>query len=246
MRQRTGLAAIVVALLVVTSAGVAGAGARTGDRRAPGGGYEPTIRPADFGGPIDNPYLPLVPGARSVYTVTTPEGPEQIVVEVTNDTRKILGISTVVVHDVATKDGQVIEDTFDWYAQDAAGTVWYFGEDTTSYKNGAASTAGSWEAGVNGAQPGIVMKAHPRVGAAYRQEYLRGTAEDRARVLSVDASASVPFGTYERSLVKTKDITDLEPDLVEHKYYARGIGAVLEVDVRGGSERVELVEHTTP
>jgi len=244
MQHRTGLGAIVVALLVATSAGVAGAA--TGDHHAPRGGYQPTIRSADFGGPIDNPYFPLVPGARWVYDVITPEGPEQIVVEVTHDTKEIRGISTVVVHDTATKDGQLIEDTFDWYAQDDGGNVWYFGEDTTSYKNGAASTSGSWEAGVDGAQPGIVMKAHPRVAAAYRQEFLRGTAEDRARVLSVDASASVPFATYERSLVKTKDITDLEPDVVEHKYYARGIGAVLEVDVKGGSERVELVEHTTP
>ena len=244
MRQRTGLGAIAVALLVVTGAGIAGAGTR--HHRAPGGGYQPKIRPADFGGPIDNPYFPLVPGARSVYDVTTPEGPERIVVEVTYDTKKIRGISTVVVHDTATKDGQLIEDTFDWYAQDVAGNVWYFGEDTKAYQNGAANASGSWEAGVDGAQPGIVMKAHPRKGTAYRQEFLQGQAEDRARVLSVDASASVPFATYERSLVKTKDITDLEPDVVEHKYYARGIGAVLEVDVKGGSERVELVEHTTP
>jgi hypothetical protein len=244
MRQRTGLGAIAVALLVVTGAGAAGAGTR--HHRAPGGGYQPKIRPADFGGPVDNPYFPLVPGARWVYDVKTPEGPERIVVEVTHDTKEIVGISAVVVHDTATKDGQLVEDTLDYYGQDVAGNVWYFGEDTKAYKHGAISTNGSWEAGVDGGQPGIIMKAHPRVGAAYRQEFLKGQAEDRARVLSVDASASVPFDSFEHAVVKTKDITDLEPSLVEQKYYAPGVGVVLEVDVKGGSERVELVEHSTP
>ena len=253
MTKRSVLGAITVALLVTgttigTTVGTTvGAGAGT---RTPGGvsrDYEPKIRPADFGGPIDNPYFPLVPGARWVYDVSTPTGPERIVVEVTHDTKEVLGIDAVVVRDTVSKDGALVEDTFDWYAQDTAGNVWYLGEDTKEYENGVAvNTKGSWEAGVDGAQPGIVMKAHPRVGATYRQEFYKGEAEDRARVLSVSESASVSFGTFERDIVKTKDITPLQPGLVEHKYYARDIGVVLEIDVKGGSERVELVEHTTP
>jgi hypothetical protein len=197
--------------------------------------------PARFVATVDNPFLPLVPGTRFTYQSRTPDGLERTVVEVTRDTRTITGAPCVVVRDTVTRGGQPVEDTVDWFAQDGDGNVWYFGEDTKEYENGrVARTEGSWEAGVDGAQPGIVMEAHPKVGDTYRQEYYRGHAEDRADVLSLTATATVPFGA-QQDLVQTKDYTPLEPDVVEHKYYARGVGLVLEVDVRGGTGRVELV-----
>jgi hypothetical protein len=180
-----------------------------------------------------------------VYEGGKGEGNERTVVEVTRDTKTILGITAVVAHDTVTKDGNVKEDTFDWYAQDRQGNVWYLGEDTKEYENGAVvSTKGSWEAGVSGAQPGISMKARPKAGATYRQEYFKGQAEDFAQVLNTRESVTVRAGTY-RDVLKTKDFTPLEPKLLEHKYYAPGVGVVQEVTVKGGSGRVELVEYTT-
>ncbi len=208
--------------------------------------YTPHIDPADFVAKVDNPYFPLPPGARWTYRGKTPDGIERDVVEVTSQTKVIRGVRCVVVHDTVSIGGQVTEDTFDWYAQDRTGNVWYFGEDTKEFENGKVkSTTGSWEAGVKGAQPGIIMKARPKVGHPYRQEYAKGEAEDMAKVLSTRKSVTVPAGTY-RGTIETKDFTPLEPSLVEHKYYARGVGVVLEVTVKGGSERVELIEYTTP
>lgn len=199
------------------------------------------VDPARFTRVVDNPFLPLAPGTRMTYEGRTDEGLERIVVEVTPATRTVMGVTCLVVRDTVTVGGEVVEDTFDWYAQDLDGNVWYFGEATTAYEKGKpAGTEGSWEAGVDGARPGIVMKAHPEVGESYRQEYYRGHAEDRADVLSLTATATVPFGSF-RDAVMTRDYTPLEPDKVEHKYYARGVGFVLEEEVEGGDTRVELV-----
>jgi hypothetical protein len=157
------------------------------------------------------------------------------------DTKAILGVTSVVVHDTVSNDGTVTEDTFDWYARDREGNVWYFGGDTKEFENGVVlSGEGSWEAGVDGAKAGIIMKARPRAGVAYRQEYYRGHAEDFARVLGKSESVTAPAGTY-HDVVKTKEFTPLEPKLLEHKYYARGVGVVREVTVKGGSDSVELV-----
>jgi hypothetical protein len=206
--------------------------------------YEPRIRPADFGGPVDNPYFPLVPGSRWIYDGTQGNGTERTVVEVTRDTKAILGVTTVVVHDTVSTAGAVKEDTFDWYAQDRKGNVWYFGEDTKEYESGVViNTEGSWEAGVDGAKAGIIMKARPRSGAAYRQEHYRGHAEDFAQVLSKVESVTVPAGSY-HDVLKTKEFTPLEPNLVEHKYYGRGVGVLREVTVKGGSDRMQLMEYT--
>ncbi|MGH8867399.1 MAG: hypothetical protein ACRDYU_05305 [Actinomycetes bacterium] len=200
--------------------------------------------PADFTTEIDNRYLPWTPGARYVYRGTSEDGTERVVVEVTDRTRTVMGVEAVVVRDTVTVDGELVEDTEDWYAQDAEGNVWYLGEDTTEFENGkAVSHAGAWEAGVDGAEPGIVMPAHPRVGQTYRQEYLEGEAEDAAEMLSLDEKVSGPTGAYDR-VVMTKDYTPLEPDVLEHKLYAPGVGLVLEVGVSGGSSRVELVKAT--
>jgi hypothetical protein len=141
---------------------------------------------------------------------------------------------------VARESGQVVEDTFDYYAQDRAGNVWYFGENTAIIENGfPVSVEGTWIAGVDGAKPGIIMLAHPRVGQFYRQEFALGTAEDVAQVLSLNASVTVPFGSFTNAL-ETRDTSPLEPDVVENKFYVKGVGDVLEVD-RSTGERSELV-----
>jgi hypothetical protein len=213
---------------------------------ASGASYDPNIRPKDFVSTVDNPNFPLTPGERYVYEGHTDAGDERIVVEVADKKKTILGVPTVVVHDRAFIDGLLEEDTTDWYAQDKDGNVWYFGEATQTYdKSGKPKTTkGSWIGGVAGAKPGIQMLADPKPGKTYRQEYRRGLAEDYGKVLSVNAPATVPVGTFPET-VKTKDFTPLEPKLIEHKYYAPGIGLVLEDTVRGGFGRVELVEHTS-
>ena len=203
----------------------------------------PTPEPEDFVEGIDNPYLPLKPGSRWVYRSDVLAG-ETTKVTVTEDTREVQGVTTTVVHDVVMDaDGKVVEDTFDWFAQDAAGNVWYFGEDTTEYDDrGRPDHSGSWEAGVNGAQAGLVMPAQPRVGDGYEQESSPGVAEDRAEVLSVDESVNVEFGSF-TDVLQTEDTTPLEPGVVERKYYAPGVGLVLEETVLGGAERAELVAY---
>jgi hypothetical protein len=145
------------------------------------------------------------------------------------------------VRDVATEDGEPVESTEDYYAQDRRGNVWYLGEDTAEYENGkVVSREGSWEAGVDGAEPGVIMPAHPRAGLRYRQEYYKGHAEDRARIVSRREQAGVPYGHFRRVLM-TRESNPLEPDVLEFKFYARGIGPVLAVSVSGESDREELV-----
>jgi len=201
--------------------------------------YNPTIDPANFVGAVSNPYFPLVPGTTFHYASQQ----EEIAVTVTHDTKVILGVTCTVLHDIATEDGETIEDTFDWYAQDRDGNVWYFGEDTKAFENGQVSTEGSWEAGVNGAKPGIAIEGHPQVADAYRQEYAAGVAEDRGEVLSLTESATVAFGSFTNCL-KTKDFSDLEPAKVENKVFCPNVGQVLAVAVQGGSDREELVSIT--
>jgi hypothetical protein len=209
-----------------------------------GGDYSPTIDPADFGGPVDNPFMPLPPGATWVYEGRADGELERTEVVVTGETRRVMGIDAVVVRDTVSVDGEVLEDTYDWFAQDAQGNVWYLGEDTKEYEGGeVTSTEGSWEAGVDGALPGIVMPAAPAVGQAYRQEWYPGEAEDLAQVLRLDGSATVA-GTRHDGLLVTEEWNPLEPDVVEEKSYAGGIGLVLEVKTAGGEERVELIEFT--
>lgn len=197
----------------------------------------------EFVSEIDNPYLPLEPGTQWVYESISTEGDERIVVTVTDRTREIDGVTATVVRDTVTQAGEVIEDTRDWYAQDADGNVWYLGEYSESYEDGKTSTEGSWEAGKDGAKAGIVMLAHPKPGDAYQQEYYKGHAEDVGEVLGVDATASVPIGYFD-TMVKTADYTPLEPDVLEQKYYAAGIGFVYEEMIRGGDDRVGLVKMT--
>jgi hypothetical protein len=204
------------------------------------GVYNPKIDPANFASLVDNPLYPLKPGTVLAYTVNKEGATEKVVITVTRETRKILGVTTTVVHDVVTEGGQVTEDTYDWYAQDREGNVWYFGEATTKTEGGKSSTEGSWEAGVNGAKPGVIMEAHPKVGDIYRQEYAVAVAEDRAEILSLNESVTVRKGSFSGCL-KTKDYSLLKPDLVENKVYCPGVGQVLTVHVKGPMEREELV-----
>lgn len=210
-------------------------------------GAEPVdLDPADFTTEIDNPYFPVTPGTRLTYRESGPEGELEVVVIHTNATKLIgNGVTARVVRDTVTLDGEIVEDTFDWYAQDNEGTVWYLGEDTAEFEDGEiSSTEGSFEAGVDGALPGIVMPAHPAPGMKYRQEYYEGEAEDNGEVLSVLEMADVPFGHFDE-LVLTKDTIGLEPDVLSYKLYAKGIGVILTLDVSGGSGREELVNIDT-
>ena len=204
--------------------------------------YAPVIAPANFVAGVDNPFFPLKPGTTFVYEGKTGKGIEHNEVTVLSKTKKIMGVTCVVVHDTVSVGGKLEEATFDWYAQDKQGNVWYFGEDSKEYEDGrAVSTHGSWEAGVKGAQPGIIMKANPKIGDAYRQEYYKGEAEDMAAVLSLDEAAVVPYGAVGK-LLMTKEWSALEPasDL-EHKYYSSGIGLVLVKTIGEGNWVLPLV-----
>jgi len=202
--------------------------------------YNPAIDPSQFVAAVDNPLFPLVAGTKLVYM----GGDEHIEVTVMSDRRTILGVSTVVVRDTGTVNGEVIEDTFDWYAQDRDGNVWYFGEDTKEYDHGKViSTEGTWEGGVDGAKPGILIPAAPVVGQPYRQEYAACNAEDMGQVLAINQTVTVPTGTYTGCL-QTRDTTALEPDVEENKYYCPGVGLALSVDVANGGTREELIQKT--
>ena len=227
------------------SQGGAGAGS---PRDLPQGAEPVDLDPKDFTTRIDNPYWPMDPGMRWTYRETDEEGAElKVVVTVSDQTKKIAnGVTARVVRDTVTEDGELIEDTFDWYAQDSEGNIWYLGENTAEFENGKLVTKeGSFEAGVDGAQPGIIMPADPRDGMQYRQEYYKGEAEDNGEVLSTDEMAQVPFGQYDNALL-TKDTITIEPNVLEYKLYAKDVGPVLTLGVSGGpGSREELINLDT-
>jgi hypothetical protein len=182
--------------------------------------YTPHIDPAEFTTTIDNEYFPMQPGTTFLYE----GGAQHSEMTVTSDTKKVMGVECIVVDHREWEGDQLIERTHDWFAQDKEGTVWYFGEDTKEYEEGkVVSTKGSWEAGVDGAKPGIIMQADPKVGQSYHQEYYPGEAMDMARVLSFDASVTVPYGSFDEVL-ETREWTPLQPGFSEKKYYVRGVG----------------------
>jgi hypothetical protein len=242
MGIRKRIVPTVAVLVAVVALGAAAQAGNSG--RLPQGSEPVNLSPGDFTTKIDNPYWPMKPGSRWIYRETDPEGTKQrVVVTVTNKTKRIAnGITARVVHDVVTERGKPVEVTDDWYAQDEAGNVWYLGEHTTEYENGKPTTTeGSFEAGVDGAQPGVIMPARPKAGLRYRQEYYKGHAEDKAQVLSLKEQVEVPFGHFRRGRVlMTRDLNPLEPKILEYKFFARGVGPVLAVGVSGGSDREEL------
>lgn len=239
---KNGLVGAAVSLAVL-------AAAACGDDETPpvinpgdGGTYAPEIDLTRFVSSIDNPYLPWKVGNRWVYE--SEDGSERIEVEVLPETRVVMGITATVVRDTVTEDGELVEDTWDWYAQDVDGNVWYLGEETAEYEDGeVVSTAGAWEAGVDGALPGIVMYANPALGQAYRQEYYDGEAEDMAEVARLGESVNTPAGAFGDVVVIT-EWTPLEPDVVEERYYAPGVGVVQEVKVKGEEGHILLVSFT--
>ena len=203
--------------------------------------YSPTINPENFVPIINNPLYTLIPGTSFVYQSQTKDGTEKNITMVTNKTKTILGINAIEVWDRVWLNDSLIEETYDWYAQDKEGNVWYLGEDSKKYENGKIiSTKGSWEAGVNNAKPGIIMKANPHIGDSYRQEYYKGEAEDMADIVSLGEKVTVPYGTFTDCL-KTRDWSRIDPGANEYKYYcAKTGGMTLELNI-GSGEKTELV-----
>ncbi len=237
MRYASGLSLCALALLLVACGG-----GSSGGNPLPA---IPTFNAGNFSGnPIDNPFFPLVPGTIFTYEAETEDGEEVVIVEVTSDTKVILGVLCVVVRAREYLDGDLTEDTFDWFAQDNQGNVWYFGEYSEEIEDGlVVSTEGSWEGGVAGAMPGIIMLASPVVGQEYAQESAPGVAEDRGRIAGLNEGVTIDIGVFNGCL-HTEDFTPLEPGIVEDKYYAPGVGTVLEVSDEG--ERLELVDVQSP
>lgn len=243
-----GLASAVV-LAALGALGTVGPGAAA----SPGGNAAPKAPPimqlpppGDFVQRVDNPYSPFIPGTRWIYASRTSKGEERIVVEVLHRTKMIEGIRATVVNDVVRRGGSLVEATFDWYAQDRHGNVWYLGENTKEYRNGGViSTEGSWEAGVDGASAGILMFAHPDVGAPYRQEYYAGQAEDQAKLLTLSTQVATPAGHFVHVRM-TDDTTALDANAEEVKFYARGVGIVQELDLSPEFARTELLQVQRP
>jgi hypothetical protein len=206
----------------------------------------PGFDPNNFVDRIDNRYFPLQP--RTVFRLVgeTEDGIERERIMVTKKTKEILGVTTTVVKDVVRVNGKIAEYTFDWYAQDADGNVWYFGEDTAEYENGEiVSREGSWEAGVDGAHAGIIMEADPQVTDSCRQEYYKGEAEDRYWVVATGKTKRVPAGKF-KDAVRTLEWTPLEPNIVVQKFHAPGVGLIAERALSGPKEIVNLVEVIRP
>ncbi len=246
--RRAGAWAGLACAFALTACGDGGSKeAGTTADRLPQGSEHVELDPTEFTTEIDNPYWPMSPGSRWVYRETDTAGERQrVVVEVTDRTKLIAnGIEARVVRDTVTEGGEPVEITDDWYAQDAEGNIWYLGEDTAEYRNGEVTTrAGSFEAGVDGAEAGIAMPASPVAGMEYRQEYLAGEAEDEAAVITVgDERVEVPYGYYDDDVLLTRDLVPLEPRVQEFKLYAPGVGLLLAVHTDGDGGREELVSY---
>jgi hypothetical protein len=235
---------VALGALITLGAGL-GSGTALGNHGLPEGREPANLDPADFTTTIDNPYYPLRPGDRRVYRETAPDGTKQRIVDVVTHRTKLLanGVTARVVRATVTnRAGKVVEFTEEWFAQDRVGNVWYFGEDTTSYENGKADKHGSFEAGRDGAEPGVQMPAKPKPGMRFRLEggYNTGAA-DHTEVLSVgQEQVEVPFGHFRRT-VMMRDSTPLEPKVSELWFYAKGVGGVLAIDISDGDHREELV-----
>jgi hypothetical protein len=250
MNTKRPIAAVLCILgsvLALTACGNDESGEPNAPEGLPQGSETVDLNPADFSVEIDNPYWPMRPGSRWIYRETDTTGRrERVVLEVTNRTKRIAnGITARVVNDAVTVKGVPVEITDDWYAQDKDGNVWYLGESVDNYENGKlVDHEGSWEAGVDGAQPGIAMPADPKPGVTYRQEYRKGIAEDRGAVVTVgEERVEVPGGFFNRDVLMTRDLVPLEPKVQELKFYAPGVGPILSVHTDGAGGRAELVRY---
>src|SRR4051812_8221370 len=257
-RARRWLAAMPIA--AVAALGVGGLGGSEGsahattsrsappDRLAPiHGPYRPKIDPANFVAVIDNTWFPLKPGTGFHYRGVAEDGttPQRDDMVVTHRHKRIMGVRSTVVRDTVSSHGHAIERTFDWYAQDKAGNVWYMGELARELHHGRFVKADdSWQGGVNGAQPGIIMPAHPRRGDRYRQEYYPGFALDQARVLGGGGAVKVPAGSFKHTLLTVETAPKLDPGVAERKWYVAGVGDVWEHTVRGNHEQIKLIRIT--
>jgi hypothetical protein len=206
----------------------------------------PTFDPDNFVAIVNNPYYPLPVGRTLVYSGVKDGQTQRDTVTITNQTKVILGVTATVVSDVADHNGAILEKTSDWYAQDKQGNVWYLGEDTVHYlANGKGDTSGSWEAGVNGAVPGIIMEANPQIPDAYRQELFAGEAEDTAWIVDRGGTVSVPYGKV-KNVLTTLEATRLEPGAYDQKVYGPGLGIILEQSLSGPNEYAKLESVSGP
>jgi hypothetical protein len=234
-RIRIAIAIVATAVAGAFGASVAFAGTNSST-------YEPALDPAHFVSVIDNPYFPMPVGRTLIYKGVRDGQTQTDRVTVTSRTKVIEGITATVERDVARHDGTLLEQTTDWYAQDDQGNVWYLGEDTTAYNpNGTIDKSGSWLSGVHDGEPGIIMVAHPAVPDSYRQEYLKGQAEDMAWIVDRGGSVTVPFGTLDQT-IRSIEVSRLEPDVVDQKIYAPGYGIVKELALAGDQEVAKLVK----
>lgn len=213
----------------------------------PGSSYQPVIHPADFTANVDNPLFPLKPGTTLVYSGTKDGKAAVDIFAATSQTAVIDGVTCRVVQDRLLLDGRLEERTADYYAQDQAGNVWYFGEDTgvLDTHGNVVDTSGSFHAGIDGAQPGVFMQAHPDLGRKFRQEWYQGQAEDVFHTTDLSGPITVPYGTFQDAL-RTEESTALEPGVLDNKYYVAGIGQVVEQSVKGPVEKLRLVDVIAP
>jgi hypothetical protein len=237
-----GAIAMAAAVLAVPAAASGGSSCRL-PRFGPGRDYHPRIVAASFSPNVTNKFFPLTPGKTLVYTGTKDGEKALDLVAASFRVRTVDGVRTRVVEDRLYLDNVLAERTSDYYAQDRCGNVWYFGEDTAELDRhgNVVSTEGTWHAGVDGAQPGVFMQAHPQVGRRFRQEWYEGQAEDVFKVVSRSSRITVPYGSFRHAL-RTEETTALEPGVLDNKYYVKGIGEVAELSVKGPREALELVE----
>ena len=208
------------------------------------GAYNPKINPADFSSVIDNKYFPLKPGTSFHYSGVAEDGktPQTDVMTATSRTKEILGVKARVIRDIVSSHGRPMEKTDDWYAQDKYGNVWYMGEDTRELHGGRfVKMSDSWEGGVNGAKPGIIMPGNPQPGDAYRQEYYPGHAMDQAKVLGSGGPLKVAYGSFKDTLLTEETSPTIDPGVREQKYYVPGVGDIKEHTVAGDKERIQLI-----
>jgi hypothetical protein len=213
------------------------------------GPYDPRFEPGAFVDPLEigksvrpNPFFPLVPGSQWIYANPL----ETVTVDVLGKSERIAGVPCTVVHDVVKHNGQTIEDTLDWFAQNIDGSVWYCGEHSEELRNGrVVDIGGSWRAGTDEARPGLIMQAVPHVGDTYRQEFALGDAEDAATIRGTRASVTVPAASCASTCLVIREFTPLEPGAREDKYYAPNIGQILTVD-RVTGERLGLIRFRIP